>query len=116
MSRTLPALVALAVAAALVVPTISHAAERTSARVSYADLNLATGFGQDKLQRRIAFAARTVCDPTDGVDLKFVRAVADCRSRAVADAQPAYEAAVAQALHPSVTVLEATSLVVTTTH
>lgn len=113
MSKTLPALAALAVAAALVVPTVSHAAERTSARVSYADLNLATGFGQHKLQRRIAFAAETVCDPTDGVDLKFVRAVAACRTAAIADAQPAYEAAVGRALHPSVTVLEATALVVT---
>lgn len=112
MSKTLPALAALAVAAALVVPTVSHAAERTSARVSYADLNLATGFGQHKLQRRIAFAAETVCDPTDGVDLKFVRAVAECRSGAIADAQPAYEAAVGRALHPSVTVLEASALVV----
>jgi UrcA family protein len=113
MLKTLPALAALAVAAALVVPTVSQAAERTSARVSYADLNLGTNFGQHKLQRRIAFAAETVCDPTDRIDLNFVRAVAECRSGAIADAQPAYQAAVARALHPSVTVLEATALVVT---
>jgi len=113
MLKTLPALAALAAAAALVVPTVSQAAERTSARVSFADLNLGTNFGQHKLQRRIAFAAQTVCDPTDGIDRNFVRAVAECRSGAIADAQPAYRAAVAKALHPSVTVLEATSLVVT---
>ena len=113
MMKPLSALAALAVAAALLVPTVSQAAERTSARVSYADLNLSTNFGQHKLQRRIAFAAQTVCDPTDGIDRNFVRAVAECRTGAIADAQPAYQAAIARALHPSVTVLEATALVVT---
>jgi UrcA family protein len=113
MLKPFSALAALAVAAALVIPTVSQAAERTSARVSYADLNLATAFGQHKLQRRIAFAAETVCDPTDGVDLNFVRAVGECRTGAIADAQPAYQAAVARAIHPSVTVLDAAALVVT---
>jgi len=69
MLKTLPALAALAVATALVVPTISQAAERTSVRVSYADLNLATEFGQTKLQRRISFAAELVCDTTDPLNL-----------------------------------------------
>ena len=61
MLKTLPALAALAVATALVVPTVSQAAETTSVRVSYADLNLGTDFGQNRLQRRIAFAASQVC-------------------------------------------------------
>ena len=113
MMKPLSALAALAVAAALLVPTVSQAAERTSARVSYADLNLSTNFGQHKLQRRIAFAAQTVCDPTDGIDRNFVRAVAECRTGAIADAQPAYEAAVAAARHGTVEVLGAASIVVT---
>jgi UrcA family protein len=113
MLKTLPALAALAVATALVVPTISQAAERTSVRVSYADLNLATEFGQTKLQRRISFAAELVCDTTDPLNLAFARAVADCRGGAIAGAQPAFAAAVAAARHPSVTVLDATALVVT---
>jgi len=112
MLKTLPALAALAVAAALVIPTVSIAAQQTSARVSYADLNLASSIGQQKLQRRIAFAASNVCETSDRIDLVFARAVAECRSGAIADAQPAYQAAVASALHPSVTVLEAASLVV----
>ena len=62
MFKTLPALAALAVATALVVPTVSQAAEKNSVRVSYADLNLTTDFGQHKLQRRIVFAARLVCE------------------------------------------------------
>lgn len=113
MLRTIPALAALAVAAVLVIPTVSQAAEYTSARVSYADLNLASAIGQHKLQRRIAFAAETVCDVTDPLDLKLTRAVSECRNGAIADAQPAYQAAVTHALHPSVTVLEASALVVT---
>ena len=113
MLKTLPALAALAVASALVVPTVSQAAEPISARVSYADLNLATQFGQTKLQRRIAFAASTVCDASDGVDLKFARFVGECRAGAIADAQPAYQAAIARARHPSVEVLDTAALIVT---
>ena len=52
MLKTLPALAALAIASALVIPTVSQAAERTEARVSYADLNLTTDTGQDRVQRQ----------------------------------------------------------------
>ena len=113
MLKTLPALAALAVASARVGPTVSQAAEPRSAHVSYADLNLATNFGQTKLQRRIAYAASTVCEVSDGVDLKFARAVGECRIGAIADAQPAYQAAIARARHPSVEVLDSAALIVT---
>lgn len=113
MLKTLPALAALAAAGALLVPTLGHAAERSSVRVSYADLNLASHVGQTKLQRRIAFAAETVCDTADARDFNFMQVVKECRTGAVADAQPAYEAAVAAARNPSVTVLGAAALVVT---
>jgi UrcA family protein len=113
MFKAFSAVAALAVASVLLTPTVSQAAERTSVRVSYADLNLATDFGKDKLQRRIAFAASTVCDPTDGVDLKFARAVTECRNVAIADAQPAFAAAVGRARHGTVEVLDGASLIVT---
>jgi UrcA family protein len=112
MLKTVPALAALAVAAVVVVPTVSHAEDTSSVRVSYADLNLGTNFGQTKLQRRIAFAAETVCDTADARDFNFMRAVKECRGGAIAGAQPAYLAAVANARHPSVEVL-GTALVVT---
>ena len=112
MLKTLPALAAIAAAAVLVTPTVSQAQDENSARVSYADLNLANGVAQHELQRRIAFAAETVCGPADPRDLNYWRAVGDCRNGAIADAQPAFQAAVARALHPSVTVLEASALVV----
>jgi UrcA family protein len=113
MLKTLSAFAALTAAVALVVPTVSQAAEHTSIRVSYADLNLRTALAQTKLQRRIAYAAETVCDTTDPLNLAFARVVADCRTGAIADAQPAYAAALAAARHPSVTVLDATALIVT---
>src|SRR3954470_9023822 len=113
MFKTLLAIAALAVTSALVVPTVSQAAENNSVRVSYADLNLTTDFGQGKLQRRVAFAARAVCDAADPLDFKFVRVVAECRDGAIADAQPAIQAAIGKARHPSVEVLDGAALIVT---
>jgi UrcA family protein len=113
MLKTLPALAALAAATALVIPTVSHAEDTHSVRVSYADLNLGTNFGQTKLQRRIAFAAETVCDTADARDFNFLRAVKTCRTAAIADAQPAYLAAVAKSRRGTVEVLDAAALIVT---
>ena len=113
MLKTIPALAALAFASALVIPTVSQAAEQATARVSYADLNLTTNIGQDRLQRRIAHAARTVCDVADARDLVFSRVVDDCRNGAIAEAQPAFRAAVNNARTPSVEVLGAAALTVT---
>jgi UrcA family protein len=113
MLKTLPALAALAVAGALVIPTVSQAAETNSVRVSYADLNLASSVGQHRLQGRIVYAARVVCVIEDSREMALATATNECRSDAVDRAQPAYQAAVAAALHPSVTVLGSTSLIVT---
>ena len=112
MFKTLPALAALGATIALVTPTVSRADEPISVRVSYADLNLATNPGQQVLHRRIAFAAKVVCGPADSVNLGFAIAVTECRNETIADAQPAFDAAVASARHPSVTV-GAAALVVT---
>ena len=113
MLKTFSALAALAVASALVLPTVSQAAESNSVRVSYADLNLGSAPGQHVLQRRIAGAARTVCVIEDSREVALRRATNGCRGDAIASAQPAYEAAVAAARRGSVTVLEGASLIVT---
>lgn len=113
MLKPLPALAALALATALVTPTVSEAAERSTVHVSYADLNLATDFGVNKLQRRISYAARLVCDTASPLDMKFERAVGECRNGAIADAQPAFDAAVAAQRRGSVTVGAAAALTVT---
>ncbi|HET8750185.1 MAG TPA: UrcA family protein [Sphingomicrobium sp.] len=104
MLKTLPALAAVMVAAALVVPTVSLAAESNSVRVSYADLNLVSPAGRYTLQQRIVYAARVVCVIEDSRELALRTETNACRSDAVARAQPAYEAAISSALRPSVTV------------
>jgi UrcA family protein len=112
MLKAIPVFGALVVAAALLVPTVSHAAESNSVHVSYADLNLGSGAGRQKLQGRIAFAARVVCEFEDSRQLDIASATKFCRNDAIERARPAYEAAIAAAQHPSVTVGAAAGLVV----
>ena len=83
MLKTVTAIAAVVVAGALVVPTVSQAAEGNSIRVSYADLNLASGPGQHSLQGRIAQAARSVCELEDSRQLPLWTATDRCRSDAV---------------------------------
>jgi len=111
MLKTLPALAALVAASALLTPTVSQAAEMNSVRVSYADLNLATDFGKDRLQSRIAVAAETVCGPADHRDVPFTQKVRECRTATIADVQPAYQAAVNSARHGTVEVLGAALII-----
>ena len=115
MLKTLSALAAVAVAAVLVVPTVSQAAvaDSESVRVSYADLNLTSTIDQNQLQRRIFFAAKVVCGPSDLRDIKFTNVVAECRDYTIADAQPQFAAAVNAARHGTVEVLDAAALIVT---
>lgn len=113
MLKTHRALAALAVAGALVTPTISQANDMDFVRVSYADLNLSASPDQARLEQRIQFAAQAICGPADHRDVPFLQKVAECRRGTVADAQPAVLAAINQARHPSVTVLGAAALIVT---
>ncbi len=112
MLKTLSAVAALGAASVLVVPTVSQADEVNSVRVSYADLDLASGVGQHTLQRRIEGAAREVCVIEDRKDLEIAMATRECRSGAIAGAEPAYEAAVAAARRGTVTVIGAAALIV----
>ena len=113
MLKTLPALAALLVASTLVTPTVSQAAETDSMRVSYADLNLASDADQTRLQGRIAYAAEVVCGPADHRDVPFNQKVNECRKGTIADAQPAFQAAVNSARHGTVEVLEGAALIIT---
>lgn len=106
------AIAVVLVASALVGPTVSQAAESNSVRVSYADLNLASDRGQESLQRRMKFAAVVVCQIEDSRELALAAATNDCRNTAIVNAQPAYEAAVAAARHPSVEVIGAAAITV----
>lgn len=112
MLKTLSALGSLVAASALVVPTVSQAEQTLSVRVPYSDLNLASSAGQGALTQRISNAAKYVCEG-DLTTIDAVSQVYACRIDAVATAQPAYKAAVAEATrHGTVTVLESTSLIV----
>jgi UrcA family protein len=113
MFKTVPALAALAVSVALVVPTVAQAQESNSARVSYADLDLASQLGQSRLQKRIVFAAHSVCDTADAKQLKLASLMAECRTGAIAGAQPAYAEAVAKARRGTVEVLDTSALIIT---
>ena len=113
MTKTIPALAALVVASALLVPTVSQAAPADQVTVSYADLNLRGQAGRDKLIRRIDFAASSVCAVRQATDLGQLVAAVDCHDGAIARAQPAFDAAVRAALNPSVTVSSAAALTVT---
>lgn len=103
----------LFVGSALMLPTAAQADESNSVRVSYADLNLGSDAGRQTLQRRIAWGARTVCVIEDSKELALASETKICRGDAVARAQPAYNAAVASFLHPTVRVLDTAALVVT---
>jgi UrcA family protein len=113
MIKTISALAALAAASAFVLPAVSQADEVNSVRISYADLNLGSGVGQQVLQRRIAGAARTVCVIEDSRELALRSATNACRNDAIASAEPAYAAAVAAARHGTVTIMDAAALMVT---
>lgn len=113
MTKPILAIAAALLAGAVVAPTVSQAQDVSSARVSYADLNLGAAPGQKALQRRIGIAADTLCGVNTGRENAIERAATACRTGAVASARPAFEAAVAAARRGSVTVLDAAALIVT---
>ena len=112
MTKTIPVLAAIAVASALLVPTVSQAASADQATVSYADLNLRGQQGRDKLLRRIDFAARSVCAVSQATALGDIGRAADCHEDALARVQPAFDSAVRSALNPNVTISSAASLII----
>ena len=119
MIKLMIAFAAALVGSALVLPTVSQAQafdsadEPNSVVVSYADLNLAALPAQATLKRRIVNAAHEVCVYDETADIAFSRLVRACRNGAVAQAEPAYRAAIAAARHGTVTVTDAASLIVT---
>jgi UrcA family protein len=58
-----------------------------TARVSYADLNLANPAGRARLERRIADAARDLCGSHFALDLNRSELMRACRADAIASAR-----------------------------
>jgi len=103
--KAIPAFAALLIASALIVPTVSQAAQSNTVLVSYADLNLASARGANILEKRISIAARIVCEIEDSREFALAQATMVCRNQAISDAQPAFDAALLAARNPSVTVV-----------
>lgn len=113
MLKPLSAIAAVLFATALVAPTVSYAEDVPSATISYADLNLSNAKARHVLQSRIELAATSLCDFAAGQrELQLADMSRACRTSAIASAQPAFEAAVAAARRPSVTVLTGATLTV----
>ena len=112
MLKAIPAIAALIVASALIAPTVSQAAVSNSVRVTYADLNLASDAGASILEKRIAFAARVVCEIEDSREIALAKATSLCRNQAIEDANPQFLAALSAARHPTVTTLPAAITVI----
>lgn len=112
---------AIAVASALLFPTASLASTASAAgedavqtaKVSYADLNLANPKHARVLQGRIKVAAGDICGRARPVELADINASRQCVDGAIASAKPAFDEAVAAASRGSVTVIQGASLIVT---
>ena len=108
------------VASALLLPTASLAGTASAtgegmqtARVSYADLDLASPYGANSLQGRIKLAAASLCGAgtTRPVEIAEINAGKACMVDAIASAQPAFNQAIAAARGASVTVTGAALIV-----
>ncbi|MFW2831167.1 UrcA family protein [Sphingomonas sp. ID0503] len=64
-------------------PATAHAAETTSVRVSYADLNLSSKAGLLTLERRLRTAATRVCGTAPMRDLHEISAHRACMNQAL---------------------------------
>lgn len=69
-----------------VAPAHADSSAFRSVAVRYADLDLKSQAGKATLERRIAFAAETVCGPADTLSYHSRRSVAGCEARAIANA------------------------------
>jgi UrcA family protein len=79
--------IALAAAMALLLGPVGHSAELPQVTVKYADLNVSTAAGAERLLHRIQGAARQVCgDPYGTKDLALWSIRHRCYSQAVARA------------------------------
>lgn len=77
----------MTIAAAILTVTATPALAEPAATqaVTYADLDLSTAAGRDRLERRIGAAVRTVCGRAWPTDLRSVAEVRECRAETLAD-------------------------------
>lgn len=90
--RSIALVAAATVAGSLAMPCSAqsadvHVTSGATARISYADLNLANEAGRARLERRIADAARTLCGSHAPMDLSRAGLTRACRTGAIASAR-----------------------------
>ena len=71
---------------AMAAPAVASPLELRTEIVSIADLDLSSAAGRDRLERRVASAARRVCGWASPVDLKGFTRMRTCRSESFAEA------------------------------
>jgi UrcA family protein len=114
MLKAISAVAALVVASVFVVPTVSQAEDSQSVRVSYADLNLASVDGRQRLEHRVTYAAKTVCDLGEASSqLSLAALTKGCRQETIARVQPQLAAVIDANRRGTVTVGSAAALVLT---
>lgn len=86
-SKALLASIAAGLATLAMVPAHAELGAPRSVVVSFADLNLNSDAGQARLNKRIAFAAETVCGPVDMMNYQSRRALAACETDAITRAK-----------------------------
>lgn len=83
------AALAVTISSVTLIATAGPVQAATTARVSYADLNLGTSAGRAMMKARVATAARQLCGADDGKrTLQDLRTVSRCRQEVVMSATP----------------------------
>lgn len=85
-SKALLASVAAGLATLAVTPAQAEIGAPRSVVVRYADLDLRSDYGRDRLKKRVAFAAEIVCGPADTLSFASKASVSGCQDRAIANA------------------------------
>jgi UrcA family protein len=85
-SKALLASAAAGLVTFAVAPAHAEIGAPRSMLVRYSDLDLQSDAGKTRLQKRIAFAAETVCGPADGLSYFSRQATAACEENAIANA------------------------------
>ncbi|HYZ47279.1 MAG TPA: UrcA family protein [Sphingomonas sp.] len=103
-TRTAAKALLASVAAGLVtfaaIPAHAEIGAPRSVLVRYSDLDLTSETGKARLNKRIAFAAETVCGPADMLSYQSRMATAACQSDAIASANRGLVEVFAQAGRP----------------
>jgi UrcA family protein len=99
--KTILTLAAAAIAFSAAPALAQSAAGSNPVAVSYADLDLSTARGVERLDRRIRTAVETACGPTSSADPRGTNLVRHCRAETLVLARAQRDSAIAVASQSS---------------